>query len=412
MKIVSWNNCFSKEVEVTDNLELNKILLPTGNNNSYGDSSIPLGDYSYKDFNLDSKNEYIHSSKLLEEYMQESSKLLYGIPGKKNVTIAGAIASDVHGKDGYWGGSFVKNIESINLILPNGKEIECSRSKNDEIFYITAGGYGLTGIIKSVKFLENNLQYSEFFETMNYKGISIENLLTRFIEFKNKYVVGWLDLLGQERRWVLEVSQPINLDRDYKNYNERREYSTSLSFIGKNKFNSMKIINLIYFNLIQQNKTFKSKNKILYPLNSFTNTKNIAKNRKIVQVQFSIPDLNHEEISKLLNSLISKQIPLLCSVKRLNANETNLNLSFVQKGWTFAVDFSEETFNREEIRNFYKLLIEYKGKVYLAKDSSLNKDEAALIFNNLSEWRKIVKKIDPLNKFQSLMSKRLNLKNW
>ena len=144
----------------------------------------------------------------------------------------------------------------------------------------------------------------------------------------------------------------------------------------------------------------------------FSNTKNISSSRKIIQVQFSIPLEFQSELFNLLCLLKYNQKPLLCSIKRLCENETNLNFSFIQDGWTIAVDFPAKDFDYNSIRIFYKKLIELQGKIYLAKDSTLNKSEFNEMYSNHAEWQKIVKSIDPNNIFQSELSNRLNIKNW
>ena len=114
----------------------------------------------------------------------------------------------------------------------------------------------------------------------------------------------------------------------------------------------------------------------------------------------------------ILHKLINKQHPILCSVKRLSRNASDLNLSFVQDGWTFAVDFPFDNFSYKEIRKFYKSLIENEGKIYLAKDSTLIEEEFKNMYQNFPKWKEIVKEIDPKKKFQSNLSIRLGLKNW
>ena len=158
-----------------------------------------------------------------------------------------------------------------------------------------------------------------------------------------------------------------------------------------------------------ENKKF---NDVFYPLGVISDTRNFAKKRKIVQVQFSLPIKNENKIQYLIDMLIDGQTPILCSVKRLTHNESNLNFSFVQDGWTFAVDFPYETFNKKTIRKFYSELIKQEGKVYLAKDISLNEEEFKSMYPNYRDWLMVVKGVDPDKKFQSEMSVRLGLKKW
>ena len=88
-------------------------------------------------------------------------------------------------------------------------------------------------------------------------------------------------------------------------------------------------------------------------------------------------------LEDLINLLIHNQKPLLCSIKKLDNSSNYNNLSFHQNGWTVAIDFSYKYFNNSSIRHFYKKLIKHKGKVYLAKDSTLNSFEFKEMYQNI-----------------------------
>ena len=175
----------------------------------------------------------------------------------------------------------------------------------------------------------------------------------------------------------------------------------------------MKMINKIYFLKNQfSNKNIVSSEDMHYPLGAFSDTRNIAKNRKIIQIQFSIPHENRSNLEELINLLIYKQTPVLCSIKRLGKNNLLNNLSFYQNGWTLAVDFSLDTFDFQAINTFISKLIELEGKIYLAKDSILSESQFKKMYTNFQSFQKTLKKIDPDNIYQSEMSKRLGIKNW
>jgi len=412
--IQSWGNLYQKNILTTNSLDSNEILLSYGNLNSYGDAAIPLGQYGFKKEELKLEKDFISSSITIEKYISENEKMLYGLPGRNNVTLGGAVAADVHGKDGAWGDSFIRNIDSIILLLPNNDHITCSHTKNSEVFYSTIGGYGLTGSILGVKFQKNTIPFSYHYSSSTKKGQEIQNLLKYFNNNKYNYSVAWVNLLSKKKDWILETSTPlenINKPEKFEKININ-EFDFSLGLIGNNTCNSMAIINKIFFIFKTENKKIKNFSNVFYPLGFVSNTKNISPLRKIIQIQFSIPKKNDEYINELIELLIYNQVPLLCSVKRLSSNKNSLNLSFVQDGWTIAVDFSEKYFNHASIRSFYKKLIELEGKIYLAKDSTLNEHEFKNMYPNYKNWRNIVKKIDPNNLFQSELSKRLGLKQW
>ena len=408
MKITSWGNTSSTFIKEVSHIK--KGVLTYGNLNSYGDSCIPIFNETLK-----IKNDQKNSNLTIGNYIERNEQLLAGIPGKSNVTFGGAIASDVHGKDSGWNGSFIKNIDSLKVIIPSGESVFCDRNKNQELFFTTVGGFGLTGTIEEVVFRNLNLNYSPKFSSLTKKGRGLTNLLNNFSNENDEYSVAWIDLISTSRNWVLNISKPMKGDSKnrkvkFKNY---KESAFSLPFLGSNVLNTMGFVNFAFYNFTNNNsKNTKSINEVLFPLSYISNTKNIASKRKIIQVQFSIPENETHQLDRLIDVLVRDQKPILCSLKKLGSQETNLNLSFVQRGWTIAVDFAAKDFDHIAIRNFYKELIALGGKVYLAKDSTLTKKEFHEMFYNFSNWKSIVKKIDPDKKYQSMMSSRLGIKDW
>ena len=412
-KITSWGNTSTKTVETFDDFYSHfSPVIAYGNHNSYGDSAITASNYAIK-YKKNSERPYI-VNQTIEDYVNNNMVSLYGIPGKRNVTIAGAVASDAHGKDNLWGGSFIKNIDQITLKTSSGKIIKASRERNSEIFYSTVGGYGLTGIIIDIKMVNNKAAlHREYFTEINI-GEGLEDLFSNFKYENGCYWVAWVDLSNKKYRWYSEKSKPIKTLKSIEIKKKvEKEYSFSLPFIGMNKYKSLELMNKVFLlsKGIRKSK-IKSYMDVYYPLSKTSNTKNFAKNRKIIQIQFSIPLENTHKVRKLIELICTKNNVILCSVKRLSSNESNINLSFVQNGWTFALDFAYETFNYSNIREFYDLISQYNGLIYLAKDSTLNQDEFKKIYKNYNEWKAVLKSLDPNKDFQSELSMRLGLKNW
>lgn len=414
-KISSWGNLQKKEVTLTEELGLKKGLISVGNNNSYGDAAIPMNPIVLERKSKVLDTNFYDSSILIDEYMSQTENILYGVPGRENVTLGGAVASDVHGKDGSWGSSFSRNIKSLHMLLPNGEEVVCSDSCNQDLFFSTIGGFGLTGSILGIEFNKSEIPFFTHCFSNTVVGQNINELLKLFTNTKFNYQVAWVNLLKNDKKWVFTNSSIYSeiKKNDIKNIKYNNEFNFSIPLIGFNYFKTLSFINNIYCLVNSKNKqNFQTRQETFYPLGKFSNTKNIASNRKIIQVQFSVPIENESHIEKLLDLLIKNQHPLLCSIKFLQNSQQIHGLSFVQKGWAIAVDFPAKNFDHISIRNFYSRLIEIGGKVYLAKDSTLNQNEFSKMFNNLEEWRDIVKKIDPKNLFQSELSKRLGIKNW
>ena len=409
-KISSWGNLEKVLLNSSDNLS--SSILSIGNLNSYGDACIPAENSFY---DVKNTNKEFLSPKITMRDLINSGHFIHGIPGKSNVTLGGAVASDVHGKDSSWGGSFINNVEELELIIANGETIKCNNKLNSEIFFATIGGYGLTGVITGIKLKSTKNNFYNKYKTNIQKGVSLDSLFNLFSNEQDEYSVAWVDLLSKEKKWILEISKPTCNTKKQKIHVKNQlidELKIALPFIGENRFGLMNLINSIFYMTKKNNFSInKDIRDVLFPLGIISNTKNLSKKRKIIQIQFSIPQSNENKITELIELLIDGQNPLLCSVKKIDNKFAVNNLSFVQKGWTFAVDFSYYKFNHALIRKFYKELIELGGKVYLAKDSTLNQEEFKEMYPNFRNWEQIVKSVDPENIFQSKMSNRLGIKS-
>ena len=404
-KLASWGNIVKNDLVNDSSNKSSFSKLDVGNLNSYGDCCLPSESIS-----KEIKSNIVVST--VVEYGSQNNSYLYGTPGKSNVTIGGAIASDTHGKDNDWGGSFYRNIKSLTLNI-NGEEIKTSKDQNSEIFDATIGGYGLTGTISNVEVIKSNIPINKNYETQINAGSGINNLLHSFNTLHNEFWVGWIDLLNDKFRWVTKKSIPSGENPNNPKTKDDKAFDFSVPFIGNNRFNILGIINMLYYGL---NKN--SNNKIIdyyqtfYPLSVLTDTRNISLKRKIIQVQFSLPIEYEFELERLLTKLVKNQKPLLCSIKKLANQKIVNNLSFYQHGWTIAVDFPYESFNKDEIEKFYDELASFCGKIYLAKDLTLGKKNFRKMYPESLEWEKIVKEIDPKNTYQSQLSNRLGLKKW
>jgi len=237
----SWGNNITKEIFLTD--KINKGIINIGNQNSYGDCFFPMGQHVIKNKNLDNEIKYFSSSKTIKEMCEQNKIVLYGIPGKSNVTLGGAIASDTHGKDNIWGGSFEKNIKEIYIQLPNTEKLVVSREVEPEIFESTIGGYGLSGSILGCSLNSQLPNYSDFFTKTVKTGSGVEDLLSSF-KFENKvYAVGWIDLLSSKKYWVIDNYREYDKFKKSKSKSNNDELSISAPLIGKNVLGSMSFVN-------------------------------------------------------------------------------------------------------------------------------------------------------------------------
>lgn len=131
-------------------------------------------------------------------------------PGTRHVTLGGAVASDVHGKNHHGAGCFSQHVAGFDLMKGDGSVIRCSPSENADAFRATCGGMGLTGVILAVQVRMQRIQSSLIDQTV-YKCADLEELLARYVESAAvSYSVAWIDCISRGKnlgRSILNVGE-------------------------------------------------------------------------------------------------------------------------------------------------------------------------------------------------------------
>ncbi len=116
-------------------------------------------------------------------------------PGTKFITVGGAVASDVHGKNHHLDGSFSSHIIEMDVLLGDGEIVTCSTEIHKDLFWATCGGMGLTGVIMRVKFDLKPIETS-YISQKQVKAKNLEEVLEMFETYKHyTYSVAWIDCL-------------------------------------------------------------------------------------------------------------------------------------------------------------------------------------------------------------------------
>ncbi len=414
IKIKSWGNIYEKSAELLEVPNREDNYIPLGNQNSLSDSNIPIGSKALKLTSLENfdnlKNGEVNSSATIGKYIENNKKFLYGIPGSPNVTFGGAIASDVHGKDSYWGKNFAANIESIKLKLSSNQVIDISRNSESDIFGATIGGFGLTGQIISAKLKPSKIKYSEFFNTSIKRGVGISDLVYEISVIDNNYFLAVIDLVNKNHKWIIKRSSPVEVEniKPLAIKSEKKESSIYLPFLGSNFLYSLNLFNSLYPYI--QRGGVQHYSSTLYPQGGIRDPRNFCKDKKIVEIQFSIPMQKINSIEKILEIIRNNFNPISCSLKILSKREKINNLSFYQEGIAINFDIPSNKVNLKIIEKLFALLVSIGGKVNLSKDSVLNEKQFKEMYPEYQQWIKVVKKVDPNDNFQSSLSKRLGIK--
>ncbi len=411
-----------------------KSLIARGLGRSYGDAAqnnrasiIELSNFKKISLNIFEKTVTAEAGVSFDEllkYLIPKGYFLPVTPGTKHITVGGAIAADIHGKNHHIDGSFGNHIKSIVLIDGKGILKQLFPDQNNQSnsaleFWATVSGMGLTGIIIEATFSVIPIK-SSLIKVDTFKYKSLENIMDTMIknDEKYKYSVAWIDSLHPKGRGVITFGEHALVeDINTKTNKEKLEYSNKSIAKAPNIFPSglLNVFTVRAFNEAWYRKYPNQKeNQIIsigeyfYPLDGIDNWNNIYGKKGFIQYQFVVPDNSSEIIPESLSTLRELGAPSFLTVlKRFGFNNPGL-LSFPSKGWTLAIDIPASLPNLTlTLNKLDEKISDAGGKIYLAKDSRMSPEIFRLCYPKLKEWQKIKNILDPDNKFSSDLSKRL-----
>jgi decaprenylphospho-beta-D-ribofuranose 2-oxidase len=369
----------------------------------------------------------VNSGVSIDEVLRFCVPLGYFIPvtpGTKFVTIGGAIAADVHGKNHHKDGSFGSFVIELDLMIADGSIQRISPSNNSRLFWATVGGMGLTGVIRNAKVQLTAIKTSKILGT-NIVCKNLDELMNEMVRADDyaKYSVAWVDTLARGKnlgRSILSIGDhAAETDLGRKLRKAPLQYSSKqlisfprIAFSGViNRF-TVRLFNALWFYKAKFTKKKKlvSFDSFFYPLDGVRNWNYIYGNGGFVQYQFSVPDETSDLIRMVLERLSENRIPSFLSVlKRFGENGNGL-ISFPSKGWTLAVDIPTGVTGLGELLDEIDAkLVGAGGRIYLAKDSRMSPNFVESMYPLLNEFRKVKNEVDPENVFQSNLGRRLGL---
>lgn len=441
MRVSNWGNYPKIDAKVFDFSEIEEIrnlvlnsseLIPRGLGRCFGDSALNTTIASTLRYRrileFDEKSGFIKceagvSVKELLDIFIPRGWFLPVTPGTKFVTVGGAIASDVHGKNHHIKGSISNHIISMDVLLYDGSIATCSKDENSDLFWATCGGMGLTGIILNASFKLLPIETSYICqETL--KAKNIDELMGIFEDSaKWTYSFAWVDCMAKGKelgRSVLARGEHATREElcgtKYSADPLRLHSGKSLSVpfnlpnITLNRFVS-KIFNFFCYRIVPDNptKSIVSYERFFYPLDTIHNFNKIYGPRGVTQYQLVLPKVNSREgIRKILTKIAqSKEIPFLVSLKLFGKQDSFI--SFPQEGYTLAVELPITPSLFAFFNDLDNIVLEYGGRLYLTKDVRMSSEMFKKSYRNSEKFIRFKHQIDKLNKFQSLQSKRIKI---
>ena len=342
-------------------------------------------------------------------------------PGTKHVTLGGAIACDVHGKNHHQVGAISQFVDEIELLTANGKTLICSREENAEAFWATLGGMGLTGIIISAKMRLMPIE-SAHIETKTTRTPDLSQTLDAFEKgADSQYLVAWIDCLSSGadlgRSVVIEGAhasgeralQEIKGDVMALEMPKKKGVPIDLPDFVLNPYTVKKFNDLYYANHPTDNKLTSLEN-FFYPLDKIENWNKIYGSRGFVQYQCAIPIDNASAVlTELLQTISSSgQSAFLAVLKRMGAAD-HAPLGFALDGYSLALDIPMTPGTLEFCQRLDEITVAAGGRIYLAKDAATSPDNFRRMYPRLGEFEAAKRHLDPDDRFASSLSRRLKI---
>ncbi|MCH7904307.1 MAG: FAD-binding oxidoreductase [Armatimonadetes bacterium] len=343
-------------------------------------------------------------------------------PGTKFCSLGGCVATDVHGKNHHRDGPFSNFVREIELVLPGGETVKCSREERADLYWATVGGMGLTGVISTVTLQLKKIETA--YMKVNHRQAANLDVVFNLLQTPacdDVYSVCWLDCLAKGKhlgRGVLMTAHHAKrseiplMTRDAlkPKFRRQRRIKRDWPTIYLNRF-TVGLFNALYYRVQGRRGEFHvDYDRFFYPLDAVNDWNRMYGKAGFVQYQFVVPTERAREAVRKAMLLISKfkRASFLAVLKRFGPAGKGL-LSFPAEGYTLAVDLPVCNALPKLLKRLDEIVLEYGGRVYLAKDACLPVPAFKAMYPKLDEFLKVKREVDPENRFSSDLARRLEI---
>jgi FAD/FMN-containing dehydrogenase len=331
-------------------------------------------------------------------------------PGTKFVTLGGAVANDIHGKNHHVAGTFGRHVLSFGLLRSTGEHLTCSPTENSHLYAATIGGLGLTGLITWVE-LQLHAIRSPYLDTRTTKFRNLDEFfdVSQESDEKYEYSVSWVDCTSEGENLGRGLFMAGNFSERTK---PRAPRSLAIPFPCQapswllNSY-AMRAFNTVYYNK-QMSRVVEGLthyNPFFYPLDAILNWNRMYGARGFFQYQFVVPFEQDRGIIKDIFTRItrSKRASFLAVLKTFGGIEPPGMMSFPRKGVTLALDFPNDGAPTLQLMNeLDQVVLAAGGNIYPAKDARMSSHAFKVSHPRLDEFKT---HIDP--RFSSSLWRRV-----
>ena len=345
-------------------------------------------------------------------------------PGTRQVTIGGAIAADVHGKNHHRAGSFARHVRWFELLLPGGELVRVTPQSHPELFWATAGGMGLTGIIVRAAIALVKVGTSRL-AVDTVRATDLDEAMACLADADNRYgyTVAWLDCLASGAH----LGRSVITSGDFAAVSDlpAKDRHDPLAFRPPgwlrapaacppgllNRY-TVALANEAWYRKAPRRRAgeIQTIGAFFHPLDGVRNWNTVYGPAGFRQYQLVVPFGQEPALRRVLARISAARAPSFVTVlKRFGPGDDGY-LSFPMAGWTLALDFPARTPGLAGLlRSLDDDVLTAGGRVYLAKDSRVSADVLADMYPRLADFRKLRAELDPAGLLVSDLSRRLGL---
>jgi decaprenylphospho-beta-D-ribofuranose 2-oxidase len=343
-------------------------------------------------------------------------------PGTRQVTVGGAIAADIHGKNHHVDGSFGQHVVAMDLLVADGTIRELT--PESELFWATVGGMGLTGLVLRATLRMKKVE-SAYCLVDTERCADLDDLLRRMAEGDHRYTysVAWIDCLARDsslgrsvltRGWPAAREQLPPKLRDQALDFRPKQLAVAPAVFPSGLLNraSVAAFNEAWYRKapVERRGEVQSIAAFFHPLDGVGEWNRIYGPKGFLQYQFVVPFGAEDTLRRCIQMLSDTgQASFLAVLKRFGESSGG-HLSFPAPGWTLALDIPIGAAALGGLLDrLDEEVIAAGGREYLAKDSRLPASAMARMYPRLDEWRDVRRAADPDGVFTSDLARRLGL---
>ncbi|MGA7835829.1 MAG: FAD-binding oxidoreductase [Acidimicrobiales bacterium] len=340
-------------------------------------------------------------------------------PGTRQVTIGGAVAADVHGKNHHRDGSFANHVRSMRLVTPEGT-LRVSPDDEPELFWATMGAMGLTGVVTSVELALARVETNQMVvDTDRFHDLASVMAEMRARDDNYHYSVAWVDCMragATMGRSILTRGRHATTD-DVERSSLTPPGPSRLSIPFRAPSLALNAWSIRAFNEFWYRRSPEHEVEALVPIGAFfhpldglSNWNRLYGRRGFVQYQFCVPEQHGEAISHVIERLSESRVASFLAVLKRFGRANPAPLSFPLEGWTLALDLPVGAANLPALLDeFDTVVANANGRVYFAKDARLRREYVPMMYPRLDEFLRVKHRVDPRHQLTSDLARRLGL---